>query len=285
MKKRMVIITLTAAVIIAGVGLGTYALLLSDNSAVQAINNNQLSVGEKYLAELNYEKATAALENVITVEPSNAQAYLALSKAYCYMGDIDSAIKTLESGYSVTNSTVIEVELQTLSNSSNSFSNDTVETAKIVELAGQSFLSDTTELILRDCGLTDADMVKLSEFTALERLDISGNNITDLSEVSKLTALKKFYAANNDISDVSALSGLQSLEYIGLRGNRITNADVLFELNNLKYLHLSNNLLSAVPTVKENLQLLYLSDNELTDITAVQNAKLLFCDVSKNAGI
>lgn len=282
MKKRTVIITAAASAIIAGAGVGTYALL-SDN-AVQAVNVTQLSVGEKYLAELNYEKATAVLETVITVEPNNAQAYLSLSKAYSYIGDIDSAIKTLEDGYNATDSTVIQTELMLLSNN-NSSNTVTNETSRIVEIAGQSFSSDITELILRNCGLTDADMAKLSEFTALERLDISGNSVTDLSEVGKLSTLKKLYAANNDISDVSALAGLTSLEYIGLRGNSITNADVLFELDNLKYLHLSGNKLSNIPKIKENLQLLYLSDNKLTDYTAIRNAKILFCDVSKNAGM
>jgi hypothetical protein len=45
--------------------------------------------------------------------------------------------------------------------------------AATVEIAGRSFRADITELILRDCGLTNSDIAGLSQFTNLERLDIS----------------------------------------------------------------------------------------------------------------
>jgi tetratricopeptide (TPR) repeat protein len=283
--KRIVIIIAIAAVVIAAVGVGAYAYFLRGGAAL-AINDTQLRIGEKYLAELNYEKATATLERVITVEPNNTEAYLALAKAYRYMGDIDAARETLESGYGATNSTVIEREISELSRTYTGTAEvPTAAAAETVEIAGQSYSADVAELVLRDCGLTDADLAKLSELTNLERLDISGNGLTDISAVGKLTALKKFYAANNEIADVSSLSGLQSLEYIGLRGNKLTNADTLFSLGSLRYLHLSDNRITSVPAIGGSLQLLYLENNSLADTTSVKNAGLLYCDVSGNAGI
>lgn len=284
MRKRIIIIAI-AATVAAAAGVGIYAYFLRGGAA-QAVNATQLSIGEKYLAELNYEKATAALEHVIMVEPNNTEAYLALSKAYRYMGDMDTARETLESGYGATKSTVIERELSELSRAGSGTGNALVTSGvAIVEIAGQSYQSDVTQLVLRDCGLTDADMARLSEFTNLERLDISGNGITDISAVAGLTKLRKFYAANNAIADISPLAGLQMLEYIGLRGNRITNADALFSLGNLKYLHISDNQLTSVSGIGGKLQLLYLANNKISETTAVKNASLLYYDISGNAGM
>jgi|GEM_PF-1205162 len=284
MRKRITIIAIVAVVVaLAGVGLFAYALRANKT---QAVNATQLSVGEKYLAELNYEKATAVLEEVITVEPNNTEAYLALAKAYWYMGDLDTAMEKLQAGYNATNSPLIERQMHELARtSSGTVEAPATSNASTVEIAGRIYQTDVTELILRDCGLTDKDMAKLSAFTNLERLDISGNKITDISAVAGLKNLKKFYAANNEISDVSPLAGLESLEYIGLRGNRITNADALFSLKNLKYLHISDNQLTSVPQISGSLRLLYLANNKIGDFENIEQANLLYCDIGSNSGL
>jgi tetratricopeptide (TPR) repeat protein len=282
-KTRAIILAI-AAIVTAAAGFGAYAYFPRGGAAL-AVNATRLSIGEKYLAELNYEQATAALEHVITVEPNNTEAYLALAKAYRYMGDIDTARETLESGYGATNSAVIERELTELARDGGAADLPAVSDAAAVEIAGRSYQADIAELVLRDCGLTDADMAALSEFTNLERLDVSGNGITDIGAVAKLATLKKFYAANNAIADVSPLAGLRSLEYIGLRGNKITNADALFALDGLKYLHLSDNQITSVPGIGGSLRLLYLANNKLGDATAIKNAGPPYIDVSGNAGM
>lgn len=284
MKKRITIIAI-AAVLVSLAGVGIYAYFLRGGKT-QAVNATQLSVGEKYLAELNYEKATAVLEQVITVEPNNTEAYLALARAYRYMGDIDTAREKLEAGYDETGSILIERALSELTPKSTGTDN-VPEAANVatVEIAGRSFRADITELILRDCGLTNSDIAGLSQFTNLERLDISGNAITDISVVAGLTKLKRFYAANNAISDISPLAGLSSLEYIGLRGNSISNADALFSLGSLKYLHIADNQLTSVPSIGGSLQLLYLANNSIGNLTSIEQANLLYCDIRDNAGM
>lgn len=284
MKKRIVIIA-AVAVLVAAAGVGTTAYLFR-GGAMRAVNATELSVGEKYLADLSYEKATATLQHVITVEPNNTEAYLALAKTYRYMGDIDTARETLENGYGATNSAVIQREIDELQTESGTAPDKTAQAgAAAVEIGGRSYSADITELLLRECGLTDADMAKLSQFTNLERLDISGNGISDISAIANLSTLKKFYAANNRITDVSPLAGLPSLEYAGLRGNKIADADKLFGINSLKYLHLSDNQLTSVPNPGEHLQLLYLAGNQISRTTAVESASLLYCDLSANPGM
>lgn len=287
MKKRIVISIVIVAIVITITTLGVFIYAISSRGgALQAKNTTKLSIGKKYLTELNYEKAIATLEHVITIEPNNTEAYLVLAKAYRYMGDIDTACKVLENGYGITNSTVIERELLELLHTDNA-TNDTQTFTNVstVLIAGNSYPTDVTELVLRDCGLTNEDLSKISELTKLERLDISGNNISDISAIESFTNLKKFYAANNTISDISPLAGLESLEYVGLRGNRIMNADALFTNDNLKYLHLSNNQITTVTRIGSSLQLLYLANNSLYDTTPIKNATLLYYDINNNGNV
>lgn len=280
MKKKTIAVVLAAAIVVSAAGVGIAAYRLR-GGPVQAIKMTDLSLGEKYLAELDYEKATATLENVITVEPNNTEAYLALAQAYQYMGDLDAAKETLESGYGNTGSELIDRAL--LAWTEEPEGGDSLQTesaeAATVEIAGRIYAADVKELVLRDCGLQDADLQKLAEFTALERLDISGNGITDISAVGNLTTLKKFYAANNGISDISVLAQLPSLEYVGLRNNQIENVDVLSGMSSLRYLHLSGNQISNVPEPGSSLQLLYLSGNPVDAAAVPAGQGLLYCDI------
>ena len=269
MKKRTII--LITAVVTAAVGTGLFAWNMR-GSAAQAVNATPLSAGEKYLAELDYEKATAALEQAISIEPNNTEAYLALARTYNFMGDMDTARETLENGYSE-------------QKEDREAGSEIPSAVDHIEIAGRSFAADTKELVLRNCGLTDADMAKLTGFTELERLDISGNGISDISVVGQLTKLQKFYAANNAIQDVSSLGSLTSLEYAGLRGNQIADADVLFELGSLRYLHLSDNQITSVSGLGSSLKLLYLANNRLGDTAVIQNAGLLYYDIDANGGM
>lgn len=284
MKKKTIAAVLAVSIVLAAVGVGIAAYMLRGGPA-QAIKLTDLSLGEKYLAELDYEKATATLENVINVEPNNTEAYLALAQAYQYMGDLDAAKETLESGYGNTGSELIERKLTAWTgesedgNSGGSGDSPQAEAAATVEIAGRIYATDVKELVLRDCGLQDADLQKLAEFTSLERLDISGNGITDISAVGNLAALKKFYAANNAISDVSVLAQLPALEYVGLRNNRIENADGLFGIGSLRYLHLSGNQISSVPQPGSSLQLLYLAGNRVDGAAVPAGEGLLYCDI------
>lgn len=280
MKKKTIAVALAVSIAVSAAGVGIAAYSLRGGPA-QAIKMTDLSLGEKYLAELDYEKATATLENVITVEPNNTEAYLALAQAYQYMGDLDAAKETLESGYGNTGSELLERALTTWEEETEIGDSMQTETAAVatVEIAGRIYAADVKELVLRDCGLQDTDLQKLVEFTALERLDISGNGITDISAVGNLTTLKRFYAANNAILDVSALAQLPELEYVGLRNNQIENADALFGMSSLRYLHLSGNQISNVPEPGSSLRLLYLSGNRIDGTAVPTGESLLYCDI------
>ena len=56
----------------------------------------QLSLGERYLAEMDYENAVAAFELAIELEPRNIDAYIGLARAYEGLGNMDLALEALE---------------------------------------------------------------------------------------------------------------------------------------------------------------------------------------------
>lgn len=275
MKK--IVITAACIMLVLTAGFITF-LFINQNGASSAEGVSQLKMGEKYLSELNYEQAVATLENVIEIEPNNAEGYLSLAKAYSYMGDIDSANETLQNGYEATDSQIIKNEIDR--RTENTQPDDTVETNQnYITIADRSYLADTKELVLRNCELKDEDLAKIAEFTELERLDISDNDITDISPLSSLTKLKKFYAANNSISDLSPLSNLAEIEYIGLRNNNISDADPVMQLDKLKYLHLGGNQINSLSSIADSIILLYLDGNKISSIKNLSSANLIYCDI------
>ena len=78
----------------------------------------QLELGEKYLAEMDYEKALLAYEEAVKINPKAEAAYFGLAKVYEIMADeyianglkveaagyLDIAIDKLEEGYHYTSS-------------------------------------------------------------------------------------------------------------------------------------------------------------------------------------
>lgn len=275
MKKIIIIVAVVMIVAVSGI---LAVMFFSQSGAVSAGSISQLSIGEKYLSDLNYEQAVVTLENVIEVEPNNAEAYVSLAKAYAFMGDLDTAYEILEKGYNATGSTIIQREIDRLFDTEETIIPVTEE-LRTVEISGRTYPINTTELVLRDCGLTDDDLEQIAKLTDLERLDISNNGITDISTLVNLTSLKKFYAGNNSISDISPLAKIPSLEYVGLRNNKISNADALLGSDNLKYLHLTGNQIAYISEVGDDMLLLYLAGNSIRNTSAITKSNLLYCDI------
>ena len=89
--------------IMLAVGIVVFLAVVCGFVAGMAIGGNregnaqeQLSLGERYLAEMDYERAVAAFEMAIELEPRNIDAYIGLARAYDGLGDTDLALETLE---------------------------------------------------------------------------------------------------------------------------------------------------------------------------------------------
>ena len=117
--------------------------------------------------------------------------------------------------------------------------------APTVTIAGEEYSTALTELRLESMGLTDADILPLSEMTNLTYLDLRENQLTDLTPLSGLTKLEKLELRGNNLSDLTPLSGLTNLTDLRLGGSgsgqdnpNITDLSPLSNLTKLQYLTL-----------------------------------------------
>ena len=76
-----------------------------------------LSLGERFLLEMNYEQALVQFLRVIEIEPMNARGYTGAAQALIGLGDIDGAIAILRQGYELTGDGSIREMLERLTNS------------------------------------------------------------------------------------------------------------------------------------------------------------------------
>uniref|UniRef100_A0A0D9ZGL6 non-specific serine/threonine protein kinase n=1 Tax=Oryza glumipatula TaxID=40148 RepID=A0A0D9ZGL6_9ORYZ len=138
-------------------------------------------------------------------------------------------------------------------------------------------------LSLPGVGIAGAvDAAVLAPFTALEKLDLSGNQITSFSAANRsdmvvgavlnnLTALTELHLAGNEITTTGWISNLTSLQVIDMSSNK------LHELNG----EIGQNLLSNLTQVEE----VHLGDNNLTgtfDFSSLANNSELHSIVLSN---
>ncbi len=93
------------------------AVLIFTLSAVAIYNSpekkydRQLSIAERYLGELDYEKAIAAYKAAIEIDPNNPEAYKMLAELYLAMDDRDSALDTVRAGIDASGDEVLSAML------------------------------------------------------------------------------------------------------------------------------------------------------------------------------
>ena len=79
-------------------------MLISCANPIEKMSSTELlNLGEKYLLELDYEKAVVYFEKLITIDPMNPRGYTALAKAQVGLGDTSSAIDMLKQGMNTFN--------------------------------------------------------------------------------------------------------------------------------------------------------------------------------------
>lgn len=91
-KTKLFIIIAAIVVIVLTI---VAVLLFTSRGGTAKKVEKQLSLGAKYLSELDYEQAIAAYELAIEIDPKSADAYIGLANTYLAMGDIERAAETL----------------------------------------------------------------------------------------------------------------------------------------------------------------------------------------------
>lgn len=73
--------------------------------------SGQLDLGNRYLEEQNYEQAIVEFDKAIATDPMNMEAYLGKSDAYIGLGNLQSALDTLQIGYNLIGDERLKEEL------------------------------------------------------------------------------------------------------------------------------------------------------------------------------
>ncbi len=106
-KKLAIVISFVCIALVSGI------LIFSRQEIIVERN---LSLGNKYLQALDYERAIAEFSKVIEMDSSNAEAYLGLADGYVALGDTDTAVKILQQGFDLTGDNTIKNRLDRLKN-------------------------------------------------------------------------------------------------------------------------------------------------------------------------
>lgn len=93
--KRTRGITIAVVVILAVMVVVIVVLALPRKSEAQKLEE-ALSLGEKYLSELEYEQAIASYRTAIEIDPKCTDAYIGLANTYIAMGKPEEALEVLE---------------------------------------------------------------------------------------------------------------------------------------------------------------------------------------------
>ena len=117
-------------------------------------------------------------------------------------------------------------------------------------------------------GANISDLHPLSELKNLQILNLPGTQVSDLSPLSKLSALQTLDLSGTQVSDLSPLSALPNLQVLTLWDSQVRDLGPLSELKGLRELDLSGtqvldlNPLSGLST----LQVLDLSRSQINDL-------------------
>lgn len=145
----------------------------------------ETSAGDRYLDAMEYEKAIAAYEKAIEIEPKKVDAYIGLAKAYVAQGDYEAAIEILEEGIEETDSEELEDLLEEIQEEWN---------AKNIRIAGYIYKVDTDLINDNNEVIADAvmELTDKSGKTTSYEVDRRGYYETDTLEKGKYTV--SYYA-------------------------------------------------------------------------------------------
>ncbi|MCR4642035.1 MAG: tetratricopeptide repeat protein [Lachnospiraceae bacterium] len=110
-KRLWLFVLVVVVILLLLVGLLVYKFAVGN---MEKHYDEQLALADRYLDELDYDRAIAAYREAITIDPSRTDAYLGLADAYAETDDIEAAIRILEEGSEATGSKKIRRKLEEL---------------------------------------------------------------------------------------------------------------------------------------------------------------------------
>lgn len=166
-------------------------------------------------------------------------------------------------------------------------------------------LFERPALQLTNIGIRDVQL--LLEFTKVQFVDVSGNEIPDICPLAKLPNLIHLLANRNLASKIGCLKDIKRLATLEVAENQIVDGSVIADMPNLEGLDISSNPILFLNFSRNNslinylaannlgitdlselkglsgMQMLRLSGNSITDLSALKDmAKLQWLDLSHN---
>ncbi len=117
----------------------------------------------------------------------------------------------------------------------------------------------------------------LEHATALDTLNLYGNQISDLSPLAGLTNLTFLNLGDNQVTDVAPLAGLTNLRWLSLWGNEVADVSPLAGLTDLTFLNLWGNEVAEVAPLAglTDLRMLNLSKTQVEDVAPLDSLTAL----------
>lgn len=153
--------------------------------------------------------------------------------------------------------------------------------ARAEERIAEAIAEGATKLYLS--GDDFADLIKLptriSGFTGLKILDLSGSQVAELTPLSGLTGLEAVGLDTTLVSDLTPLTGNTALNWLDLTRTQVTDLNPLAEMAGLRMLFLTNTQISDLTPLagKVELRSLDLRNTKVSDLAPLaSNAGLRF---------
>ena len=129
------------------------------------------------------------------------------------------------------------------------------------------------ELVVKECGLTDAGLFK--NLKQINNLNLGYNKITDLSPLEGMSNIVSLYVNHNKIKDISPLLTMENLQNLYLGENLGIDISPLRNMTQLKGLTaggclLDDNDIKALAPLT-GLKWRHIQDNQISDISPLKN--------------
>lgn len=278
----------------------------------QALTVDELiSLGEKFLLDLNYEQALIQFNRVIEIEPMNARGYTGAAEAYIGLDKDDDAIAILRQGLDLTGNdnisemynklTSVSSEKPEYSQSEQPTKSESVkdyESNYIIE-----WIDPTFEALIRkaidkpqgDIWQSELDSISIIGWYGDTHLVVwdSSSSIDTHANINVLGSLGYFdsdfnwvyyddggYKIDDDdvvykrgtVSNLEDIKHFRNLRKLAICCTSISDISPLSELHKLWDLNLNMNLIcDLTPLSNLNLEFLYLFHNPIADWSPVAN--------------
>ncbi len=258
---------------------------------------DQLALGERYLAEFDYESAILAYEKVLEIDPKNVEAYIGLAQAYIASGDNDTAIRLLQEGFGLTGDRRLEEMLRAIgadipdangdeapswsredpvvfgdpwlegkfrewfNRPTGEFTQDDLDQIESLVIVGD----DIFMINMRSLDGEEHDGYPYIESPKMIKFDLTAN----LPILERCPNLMELMLDSCSLEKLDGVERLEALWMLHLNRNRISDITPIFKTQNVTTVDLTDNKIRSIDGISAMSQLsgIYLTGNPVEDFS------------------